>query len=168
MDYGRECVLCSYRGAIFRVSRNAAPNVVESAGQGVYTPSARGCIPLGFGGIYPFALGVYTPGARGYIPLRLGGVYPFASGVYTPQPRGSTPRSRSSSFSRIIGRLKAVRWSKIATRRNPYLHINAAFLQIWKDHPENTPIWAPFSVGLAKSRLWLAFANSLAETRQCG
>ena len=111
---------------------------------------------------------MYTPGARGYIPLRLGGVYPFASGVYTPQPRGSTPRSRSSSFSRIIGRLKAVRWSKIATRRNPYLHINAAFQQIWNDQPENVPVFAPFSVGLVKSRLWLTFANSLAETRQCG
>ena len=135
--------------------------------QGVYTLGLRGCIPLRRGGVYPFGAGVYTPWLRGYIPLRLGGVYPWGSGVYTPQPRGSTARSRSSSFSRIIGRLKAVRWSKIAARQNPYLHINAAFQQIWNDQPENVPVFAPFSVGLAKSRLWLAFANSLAETRQC-
>ena len=136
--------------------------------QGVYTQGLRGCTPKRLGGIHPWASGVYTLGLRGCIPFGLGGVHPRSSGVYTPQPRGSTPRSRSSSFSRIIGRLKAVRWSKIATRRNPYLHINAAFQQILKDQPENTPVFAPFSVGLAKSRLRLAFAYSLAETRQCG
>ena len=134
----------------------------------VCTQAIHGCTPKGFRGVHPSGLQVYTQGVQGCTPKRLTGVHPRSSGVYTPRPRGSTARSRSSSFSRIIGRLKAVRWSKIATRRNPYLHINAAFRQIWKVQPENTPVFAPFSVGLVKSRLRLAFANSLAETRQCG
>ena len=101
MNFGRECVLCSYRGAIFSVSRNAAPNVVESASQGVYTPWLQGCIPLRLGGVYPLASGVYTPSARGCIPLGLGGVHPPAARFYTEvafvviQPHYRSPKSRS-------------------------------------------------------------------------
>ena len=69
--------------------------------QGVYTLGLRGCIPLGLGGIYPFALGVYTPGARGCIPFRLGGVYPSTARFYSEvafvviQPHYRSPKSRS-------------------------------------------------------------------------
>ena len=107
MDYGRECVLCSYRGAIFSVSRNAAPNVVESAGQGVYTLWLRGCIPLRRGGVYPFGAGVYTLGLRGCIPLRLGGVHPSTARFYRQvalvmiQPHYRSPRSHPLPQNRL-------------------------------------------------------------------
>ena len=68
---------------------------------GVYTPSARGCIPLGLGGVYSLASGVYTPSPWGCIPLGLGGVHPSAARFYSEvafvviQPHYRSPKSRS-------------------------------------------------------------------------
>ena len=81
---------------------------------------------------------------------RSGGVHSLAQGVYTFHPLNSTSKQHSSSFCSIVGRPEARRCPKISFRRKPYLHKNAAIRQILTPQAENTPIFAPFSLGSAK------------------
>ena len=126
----------------------------------MYTPSARGCIPLGLGGVYPFGSGVYTLEARGCTPMTLGGVHPSTARfckqvalvmiqLHYRSPR-SHPLPQNRLWARSISLQKRRISANIAAKRRKHPCFRPFFGRIGANALFKPS--APFALGNAEAR----------------